>query len=298
MATAVEFLARADSYIGTTETPRGSNRNRFSAELGRPPEAWCADFLVAVAREVGLKLPSESAYTPTMADAFRRAGRWTTTNPGPGYFAFWDFPKDNTYGIQHVSLVEQVNTAAGLTDVGGNTSSGENGSQDNGGGVFRRARPTGWVVGYGIPAYDDAPPTVGNGILLPDEEHEMAVVVPRPQGGYIVVAHDGGVFTYGAAPFFGSIPQHPEWKLGGNIVGGAWTDTGQGYWLTARDGAVFAFGDAVYPGKAFNTESADTRGSRYVVGMLATGPQSIRQVTFDPTNDGTPYDGYDYAKAA
>ena len=33
-----------------------------------------------------------SAYTPTMADAFRRAGRWTTMDPQPGYIAFWDFP--------------------------------------------------------------------------------------------------------------------------------------------------------------------------------------------------------------
>jgi surface antigen len=251
MATVPEFLANVSSFIGTTESPPRSNHNPFSLTLGRPAEAWCADFVAACARGVRLELPSESAYTPTMADAFRRAGRWTTTDPQPGYIAFWDFPGDNTFGIQHVSVVENVASATKLSSIEGNTSSGAGGSQDNGGGVFRRVRPTAWAVGYGMPAYDETPPTLGDGVLLPDEEHEMAVVGPRPQGGYIVVGHDGG---------------------------------------------LYAFGDAVYPGRAFNTETAEVRGRRYVVGILRTGPQAIRQIAFDPSNDGSPYDGYDYAQ--
>jgi surface antigen len=295
MATVAEFLSNLSGFIGTTEAPPKSNHNPFSLTLGRPAEAWCADFVAACARGVSLKLPSESAYTPTMADAFRRAGRWTTANPQPGYVAFWDFPGDNTFGIQHVSVVESVPSPTTVASLEGNTSSGAIGSQDNGGGVFRRVRPAAWAVGYGMPAYDEAPATLGSGVLLPDEEHEMAMVVTRPQGGYIVIAHDGGVFTFDGAPFHGSIPGRPDIKLGGNIVGGAWTQSGEGYWLTARDGGLYAFGDAVYPGQAFNTESDEARGRRYVIGILRTGPQAIRQITFDPGDDGSPYDGYDYA---
>lgn len=300
MATREAFLAELDRWVGTTEDPPGSNCQPFSKQLGRPCEYWCADYIAASAENVGLALPSASAYTPTMADAFRRAGRWSHT-PEPGAIGFVDFPGDNHTGIQHVWVVEAV--AAGLLrTVEGNTSSGEVGSQDNGGGVFRRTRPPAWVVGYGLPAFDTAPPTLGNGILLPDEEHEMAVVITRPQGGYIVVAHDGGVFAYDGAPFpdGGSIPAHPEWKVGGNVVGGAWTTSGEGYWLTTRDGAVYSFGDAVYAGGpdrpgAFNALPADVRGGRYVVGMVGLGQGHYRQITFDPHNDGSPYDVYEFA---
>src|SRR5437879_13381863 len=121
----------------------------------------------------------------------------------------------------------------------------------------------------------------------------MSTVVTRPQGGYMVVQHDGGVFCYDGAPFLGSIPQHPEWKLGGNVAGGAWSESGAGYWLVARDGAVYAFGDAGYYG-GVNTETPQTRGSRYAVGIARISPKSYRIITFDPSDDGTPYDGYAY----
>ncbi len=125
----------------------------------------------------------------------------------------------------------------------------------------------------------------------------MAAVITRPQGGYIVVQHDGGVFAYDGAPFCGSIPGRPEIKLGGNIVGGAWTESGQGYWLVARDGAVYAFGDARYLG-GFNTEAAATRGRRYAVGIVRTSRSSYRVITFDPSGDRTLFDGYDYRATA
>lgn len=292
MATVDDYLAKARSYIGTTETPPNSNINPFSLRLGRPAEPWCADALIAIADEVGLQLPSRSAYTPTMADGFKRAGRWTHS-PAPGHFAFFDFPNDNTYGIQHIEVVERVENPSTILDLGGNTSSGITGSQDNGGGFFERVRPTSWVVGYGIPPYDQAPIPVGPGALATtDEENEMGAVVDRPQGGWIVIGHDGAVFAYEGAPYLGGVNQHPEWKQGGNVVGGAWTPSGNGYWIVGRDGAVFTFGDATYRG-GFNAESPQTRGGRYAIG-LATKGNGYAVITFDPSNDGSPYDEYAY----
>src|SRR6266545_72375 len=101
MATVEQFLASLRRHVGERESPPPTNKNPFSAALGRPPEAWCADFVVACAREGGLKLPSESASTTTLADAFKVAGRWFH-DPWPGDLGFVDFPKDNTFGIQHV----------------------------------------------------------------------------------------------------------------------------------------------------------------------------------------------------
>jgi hypothetical protein len=68
-----------------------------------------------------------------------------------------------------------------------------------------------------------------------------------PSGsGYWIVQSDGGVFSYGTAPFLGSLP-----GLGihvGDIVGVAVTPDGRGYWLVGSDGGVFGFGDAAYSG--------------------------------------------------
>lgn len=291
MATVEQFLATARKYLGTREDPPGTNANPFSQRLGRPREPWCADYVVAVAREAGVSLPSESAYTPTMADAFRRAGRFFH-EPRPGDLAFFDFPGDNTHGIQHIEIVTDGGPGGSILDIGGNTSSGTIGSQDNGDGVYLRTRPRAWVVGYGRPAFDEPLLVAPGARQIPDEEAEMGCVVDRPQGGYVVVDHAGAVFAYGGAPYEGGANQHPEWKLGGNIVGGAWTSSGAGYWLVAHDGAVYSFGDAVWHG-GFNAEPPATRGSRYAVGLAAEGNGYV-VVTFDPSNDGSPYDAYGY----
>jgi lysophospholipase L1-like esterase len=55
-----------------------------------------------------------------------------------------------------------------------------------------------------------------------------------------LAAADGGVFTLGGAPFFGSMGGHP---LNQPIVGMASTPDGGGYWLVAKDGGIFTFGD-------------------------------------------------------
>jgi hypothetical protein len=63
--------------------------------------------------------------------------------------------------------------------------------------------------------------------------------------GYWVVASDGGIFTFGDAPFYGSTGGQP---LDAHIVGMAATHDGGGYWLVASDGGIFTFGDAQYYG--------------------------------------------------
>ena len=103
--------------------------------------------------------------------------------------------------------------------------------------------------------------------------------------GYDLAASDGGVFSFGAAafdgsmggrrlaapvvavaadpsggywevaadggvfsfgaPFYGSLAGH---RLGGFVLGMAATPDGRGYWLVASDGGVFSFGDATFYG--------------------------------------------------
>ncbi len=122
--------------------------------------------------------------------------------------------------------------------------------------------------------------------------------------GLLLVAADGGVFTYGSATFFGSeagamnvtpmvgISTNPSivgyWLVGANggvhpfgaavfygdmsrlplnapVVGMTATPDGGGYWLVAADGGVFAFGDAPFLGSM-----AGHHLNAPVVGMTAT----------------------------
>jgi hypothetical protein len=67
---------------------------------------------------------------------------------------------------------------------------------------------------------------------------------PAPRG-YWLVGSDGGIFSFGAAAFHGSMGgvalQRP-------VVGITPTLTRGGYWLVASDGGIFSFGDARFYG--------------------------------------------------
>jgi hypothetical protein len=64
--------------------------------------------------------------------------------------------------------------------------------------------------------------------------------------GYWLVGVDGGVFAFGDAQFYGSLPSAHIAQS--DIVGIAATPDGRGYWLVGADGGVFAFGDAQFYG--------------------------------------------------
>ncbi len=80
--------------------------------------------------------------------------------------------------------------------------------------------------------------------------------------GYWTVASDGGIFSFGGAPFYGSMGGKP---LNAPIVGMAATPTGGGYWEVASDGGIFAFGSAQFSGSMGGTHL-----NAPIVGMAAT----------------------------
>ncbi len=69
-------------------------------------------------------------------------------------------------------------------------------------------------------------------------------VGPAPRG-YWLVGSDGGIFSFGAAAFHGSMGGVP---LQRPVVGITPTITRDGYWLVASDGGIFSFGDAGFYG--------------------------------------------------
>ncbi len=69
-------------------------------------------------------------------------------------------------------------------------------------------------------------------------------IAPGPRG-YWLVGSDGGIFSFGAARFHGSMGGTP---LQRPVVGITPTSSKNGYWLVASDGGIFAFGDANFFG--------------------------------------------------
>jgi hypothetical protein len=92
----------------------------------------------------------------------------------------------------------------------------------------------------------------------------QAAPAPRaaaPVSAYWLVASDGGIFTFGGAPFYGSTGAI---ALNQPVVGMAPTPNSAGYWLVASDGGIFTFGNAPFYGSTGNL-----RLNRPVVGMAA-----------------------------
>jgi hypothetical protein len=87
--------------------------------------------------------------------------------------------------------------------------------------------------------------------------------LPRPTSfpAYWEVASDGGIFSFGGTPFYGSMGGS---HLNKPVVGLASPD-GKGYWEVASDGGIFSFGDAPFYG---------SMGGRHlnkpIVGIAAT----------------------------
>ncbi len=106
--------------------------------------------------------------------------------------------------------------------------------------------------------------------------------------GYWLVASDGGIFTFGDAAFYGSIPglgiapagtPGAVRKLNAPIVGMVPSADGGGYFMVGSDGGVFTFGDANFEGScpgiggcagAAVTVMPDATGNGYWV-VTATG---------------------------
>ncbi len=79
---------------------------------------------------------------------------------------------------------------------------------------------------------------------------------------YWLVASDGGIFSFGGAPFYGSTG---GMTLNKPIVGMAATPDGGGYWLVASDGGVFSYGDAQFYGS-----TGSMHLNKPIVGMAST----------------------------
>ena len=109
----------------------------------------------------------------------------------------------------------------------------------------------GGVFSYGDTQFYGSIPGLGlhpAGSGLPDSLNAPIVgMVPSyDQGGYFMVASDGGVFAFGDAHFAGSCPGIGG--CSGAAVAVMPDASGNGYWLVTATGNTYTFGDAPYFG--------------------------------------------------
>jgi len=120
------------------------------------------------------------------------------------------------------------------------------------------------AVGNGSwPEFHRDPQLTGNADGTADPGSEPACTVPSAVfSGYDEVAADGGIFSFGSAPFCGSTG---GMTLNAPVVGMAMAPGTGGYWLVAADGGVFAYGGAKFYGSMGGKPL-----NKPIVGMAAT----------------------------
>ena len=152
MARASELLTIARGELGVTESPRGSNKVKYTDAYGGGPKAWCCVFLWWLfdrAGAAGLFYGGQkTAYCPTLLAWYRRQGQLVTGRAQAGDIVFFDF---NGNGVpDHVGLCEGWDGDRIVT-IDGNTGDGD---EANGGAVLRRTRPVSTVCAVARPAYE------------------------------------------------------------------------------------------------------------------------------------------------
>jgi phage-related protein len=139
------MVAMAKTQLGVHEGP--GNSQRYSHDLGRPSEEWCADFIDWLAVKTGNKsaVPM-TASAPGMARAFGSKYHSGTSGAQPGDIVFFGPSKA---GIYHVGLASGAGGSNSVPTIAGNSSN-----------MVRAYTGTG-VAGYAHPNYPN-PGSVGS----------------------------------------------------------------------------------------------------------------------------------------
>lgn len=153
---AADFLLK---YVGKTESPAGSNDAPFLRAwengLGHdrldwmiPGNPWCG-FACIAAYHYGAKveLPDGVVFTPNIVAWAKANNHFQAIPPTAakkGDLVVFDWNPGS--GADHVALALGPAVNGVIPTVEGNTSPSNAGSQSNGGGVFQRSRPVGFIA--------------------------------------------------------------------------------------------------------------------------------------------------------
>lgn len=161
-ATRWQIINTAAKEIGYVEKGgsdgRSGNITKFWADYypAWQGSAWCGAFVYWVLQQRGVKdVPLGKTgifFTPAIVNAARAQGVWRSDSTAslskimPGDLVLFDF--NGSGNAQHVGFAEKYAGNGNVQTIEGNTSPTNRGSQNNGGGVYRRIRNTGSIMGY------------------------------------------------------------------------------------------------------------------------------------------------------
>jgi CHAP domain-containing protein len=135
-------LEKATSQLGYTESPAGSNNNKFGSWYGMNGVPWCAIFVSWCFEQAGgspsFKAGSMYSYCPYVVSDARanRNGLQSVDDPIPGDAVCYDWAFDTIY--DHIGIFERWTSGTSqFNAIEGNTSVDNN---SNGGEVMRRSR--------------------------------------------------------------------------------------------------------------------------------------------------------------
>lgn len=119
--TAGRFLSVAAGETGTTESPIGSNKQKYGTWFGMNGVAWCAIFVSWCANQAGV--------TSVVPDSFASVSQFQSWYANKGWYRSKDSytPKagdimiQKSAGASHIGIVESVNSS-GFTAIEGNSS--------------------------------------------------------------------------------------------------------------------------------------------------------------------------------
>ncbi len=234
MGTADQLIAWARTQLGVTEDPPGSNKVRYWADIGMPTlngSPWCAAFYLAGLTATDTRPVTRSVWVPAIVLDYKHARRlFAPADAEPGDQCLFHIGKGHTGVLESVDL-----TARTVTCIEGNTvATAGGGSQDNGGGVFRRTREWSLVMGCGRPDFAHNP-----GPVVPAQENPMMLIDAKGaddngrDSHWEVLTPTGDIRNWNAARPLKSlgelVPTHPP------IVAAALDPSGDGVVLFADD---------------------------------------------------------------
>ena len=156
------FIAEAASQVGYTARP---NRNSFYGErTGYNSQPWSGSFIDVVAHSTDVDIPS-CVYPAAALQVFMKTGRLHVT-PKPGDIAFFAFPTEGHFDVQHVGIVEDVTGVTfngSFKTIEAQVSSGNPKGQDQRDSVHTRVRYLTDVVAFGRPNFKRSRLKVGEG---------------------------------------------------------------------------------------------------------------------------------------
>ena len=127
-----DVLNIACGQLGVTESPAGSNRTKYGKWMGLDGQPWCMSFVQWCFHQAGTPLPHRTGSCSALLNWYQKnRPECVVKDPQPGDIAIF------TFG--HTGIVERA-LPGSVMCIEGNTSPGQSGSQDNGGGVYRRQR--------------------------------------------------------------------------------------------------------------------------------------------------------------